>query len=398
MTATAVVPAADAARILVVDDTEANRDLLSRRLEKQGHRVAAVDSGAAALDRLRAEPFDLVLLDIMMPDMNGYEVLERLKADRELRHLPVIMITAITEMDSVVRCIELGAEDHLAKPFNATLLRARIESSLARKRLRDREQVHARSLERELMIGHNIQASFLPEELPAVPGWDIAARVRPARTVAGDFYDAFPLRGGERTALVVGDVCDKGVGAALFMAVFRSLLRVVTAETFAAAMPGSDDGRQVARSLQVLSDYNARTHSRANMFATLFFGVLDGASGRLAYVNAGHDPPALLRGGGVLRRLDPTGPAVGLLPDLEWRHDQVVLERGDMLLAFTDGVTDAKAPDGAMFGDERLFRAAAQSGRSAAALVDGIEAAALQHIAGAAQFDDITLLAAGRLP
>ncbi|MDQ2669057.1 MAG: response regulator, partial [Gemmatimonadota bacterium] len=131
MTAVAA-PAAAGARILVVDDTEANRDLLSRRLEKQGHTVAAVGGGAAALERLRTEPFDLVLLDIMMPDMNGYEVLERLKSDRDLRHLPVIMITAITEMDSVVRCIELGAEDHLAKPFNATLLRARIDASLAR--------------------------------------------------------------------------------------------------------------------------------------------------------------------------------------------------------------------------------------------------------------------------
>ena len=386
----------DAARILIVDDTESNRDLLARRLEKQGHRAVAVESGPAALERLRAEPFDLILLDIMMPEMNGYEVLERLKADRELRHLPVIMITAITEMESVVRCIELGAEDHLPKPFNATLLRARIDSSLARKRLRDREQVHAKALERELMIGHNIQASFLPEELPVVPGWEIAARVRPARTVAGDFYDAFPLRGGERTALVVGDVCDKGVGAALFMAVFRSLLRVVTAETFAAAMPDSADGRQVARSLRVLSDYNARTHSRANMFATLFFGVLDGASGRMSYVNAGHDAPALLRGGEVLRRLAPTGPAVGLLPGLEWGFETVELEPGDTLLAFTDGVTDARAPDGSMFGEDRLFATAA-GGAAPAALVDRVETAVRAHIAGAAQFDDITLLSAGRL-
>jgi serine phosphatase RsbU (regulator of sigma subunit) len=395
---TAVVVAAnDAARILIVDDTESNRDLLSRRLEKQGHVVAAVEGGAAALERLRAEPFDLVLLDIMMPDMNGYEVLERLKADRDLRHLPVIMITAITEMESVVRCIELGAEDHLPKPFNATLLRARIESSLARKRLRDREQVHARALERELAIGRNIQASFLPEELPSVPGWEIAAKVLPARTVAGDFYDAFPLRGGERVALVVGDVCDKGVGAALFMAVFRSLLRVVAAETFGAAMPGSADGRQVARTLRVLSDYNARTHARANMFATVFFGVLDGASGRLAYVNAGHDPPAILRGGAVLQRLAPTGAAVGLLPGLEWRYEEVVLEPGDTLLAFTDGVTDARAPSAAMFGEARLFETAAAAGGRAGPLVEAVEAAVQAHIASADPFDDITLLAAGRL-
>ena len=220
--------------------------------------------------------------------------------------------------------------------------------------------------------------------------------MRPARTVAGDFYDAFPLRGGERTALVVGDVCDKGVGAALFMAVFRSLLRVVTAETFGAAMPGSADGRQVARALRVLSDYNARTHSRANMFATVFFGVLDGASGRMAYVNGGHDAPVLLRGGEVIRRLAPTGPAVGLLPGLEWSWEEVQFEPGDTLLAFTDGVTDARSPEADMFGEERLFGMASTE-RSAASLVDDIEAAVLAHIGGAAQFDDITLLAAGRL-
>lgn len=396
MTAVAA-PAAAGARILVVDDTEANRDLLSRRLEKQGHTVAVVDGGAAALERLRTEPFDLVLLDIMMPDMNGYEVLERLKSDRDLRHLPVIMITAITEMESVVRCIELGAEDHLAKPFNATLLRARIDASLARKRLRDREQVHARALERELMIGHNIQANFLPDEIPPAPGWDIAGRVRPARTVAGDFYDVFTLRGGERTALVVADVCDKGVGAALFMAVFRSLLRVVAAETFAAAMPDSDDGRQVVRTLRVLSDYNARTHSQANMFATVFFGVLDAGAGRLSYVNAGHDAPAILRSGVLHSRLQPTGPAVGLLPGLEWRHEEVVLEPGDTLLAFTDGAADARSPTGTMFGEERLFATAAGRGGDVIGLLDALDAAVGEHIGTAEQFDDITLLAAARL-
>jgi len=140
-------------RILVVDDNEANRDMLSRRLARQGHGVEMAAGGLEALERLGAEPFDLVLLDIMMPEMNGYEVLERLKADPVLQHIPVIMITALNEMESVVRCIEMGAEDHLPKPFNATLLKARVESSLAKKRLRDREQVVSRAMARELEIG-----------------------------------------------------------------------------------------------------------------------------------------------------------------------------------------------------------------------------------------------------
>src|ERR1043165_4731377 len=148
-------------RILVVDDTEANRDMLARRLRRDGHEVEMADGGAAALAVARARPFDVVLLDIMMPEMNGYEVLEALKRDDALRHIPVIMISAVDEMESVVRCIELGAEDHLPKPFNPTLLKARLGASLARKRLHDGEQTYARSLERELEIGRNIQQSFL---------------------------------------------------------------------------------------------------------------------------------------------------------------------------------------------------------------------------------------------
>jgi serine phosphatase RsbU (regulator of sigma subunit) len=339
-----------------------------------------------------------VLLDIMMPEMNGYEVLERLKADPELRHIPVIVITAINEMDSVVRCIEMGAEDHLPKPFNATLLKARVESSLARKRLHDREQLVARAMARELEIGRNIQAGFLPSELPAIPGWELGARFRPARQVAGDFYDAFPLSDDGRVALVVSDVCDKGVGAALFMAVFRSLLRVLLRESYA-ARPDRSDAEHIPHAIRVLSDYNALTHASANMFATVFFGVLEPSAGVLTYVNAGHDAPAVLRDGGLLRRLEPTGPAVGLLPGLVFAVDQLTLAPGDTLLAFTDGVADARSPAGDSYGEDRLFRAAAQAlapTQSVPSLLDSIDAELLAHTAGAEPFDDITLLALRR--
>lgn len=385
-------------RILVVDDNEANRDMLSRRLARHGHGVAMAAGGAEALERLGAESFDLVLLDIMMPEMNGYEVLERLKADPELRHIPVIVITAINEMDSVVRCIEMGAEDHLPKPFNATLLKARVESSLAKKRLHDREQLVARAMARELEIGRNIQAGFLPSELPAIPGWELGARFRPARQVAGDFYDAFPLSEDGRIALVVSDVCDKGVGAALFMAVFRSLLRVLLRESYA-ARPDRSDAEHIPHAIRVLSDYNALTHASANMFATVFFGVLEPSAGVLTYVNAGHDAPAVLRGGGLLRRLEPTGPAVGLLPGLVFTVDQLTLDPGDTLVAFTDGVTDARSPAGDSYGEDRLFRAAAQAlapTQSVLSLLDSIDAELLAYTAGAEPFDDITLLALRR--
>ena len=392
--------AADAGRILVVDDVEMNRDLLARRLRQQGHTVSLAENGRRALEKLRAEEFDLVLLDIMMPEVDGYQVLGEMMGDAVLKHVPVIMISALTEMDSVVRCIEIGATDYLPKPFNAVLLKARVVSTLEKKRLRDKERLYAKSLERDLEIGREIQKSFLPEELPRVPGWEIAARFRPARQVAGDFYDAFALPASGRIGLIVADVCDKGVGAALFMALFRTLLRATAtgdADPPGAAAAGSaDPAAELLRAVRLTNDYIARTHGRSNMFATLFFGVLEPATGALLYVNGGHEAPVVYGPGGVKARLSPTGPAVGMMPDMPFAVGQARLEAGDGLLAFTDGVTDARGASG-LYGEERLLaRMREGSSSPAAALLDSIESAVLAHAAGWEQADDITLLAVRR--
>ena len=141
------------AAILVVDDDENNRYTLIRRLEREGYAdIATATNGREALDRLAAQPFDLVLLDIQMPELDGYQVLERMKADPMLRHIPVIMISAVSELESVVRCIELGADEYLPKPFNRVLLRARVGACLERKRLHDQEAAHPRRGDRRRAV------------------------------------------------------------------------------------------------------------------------------------------------------------------------------------------------------------------------------------------------------
>ncbi|HSK87846.1 MAG TPA: response regulator, partial [Anaerolineales bacterium] len=127
-------------RLLVVDDNKVNRILLARGLEGHGHKVETAENGKQALEKLRANSFDLVLLDIEMPEMNGYQVLEICLQDPELRELPIIMTSSLDELDSVVKCIELGAEDYLNKPINPVLLRARVNASLEKKRLRDEQR------------------------------------------------------------------------------------------------------------------------------------------------------------------------------------------------------------------------------------------------------------------
>ena len=388
-------PDAETGHILVVDDNEMNRDMLARRLLRQGHTVELAVNGRLALELLTTREFDLVLLDLMMPEMNGYELLEHMRTDEVLRHLPVILVSALDDPESVVRGIEMGADDHLPKPFNPHILRARVGACLAKKRLHDREQIHAKSLERELDIAREIQAGFLPEELPAAPGWEFAARFHPARRVGGDFYDAFALDGARKLGIVVADVCDKGVGAALFMALFRSLVRALAERTLVGR---AEEGEDVRELVGGVNDYIALTHGRANMFATLFFGLLDPATGEMVYVNGGHEAPVVIGPAGVRARLAPTGPAVGMLPRMEFRTARETLAPGETLIVFTDGVSDARDARGELFSEERLLSVLGRPAAGASGTLDRIEAAVGAHCAAADPFDDVTLLALRREP
>jgi serine phosphatase RsbU (regulator of sigma subunit) len=385
--------AGEPARVLVVDDNEMNRDLLARRLQREGHQVELAVDGVDALAKLNAGAFDLVLLDIMMPGMDGYQVLAHLKADEALRHVPVMLISALDDTDSVVKGLALGADDYLPKPFNPHILRARVNASLARKHLRDCEQLYARSLEREMDIARDIQAGFLPDHLPVIAGWDLAACFQPARRVGGDFYDAFVLHDGQRIGVVVADVCDKGVGAALFMALVRSLVRA-----FAERMDflGADAAGQVCELVTHVNSYIARTHGRTSMFATLFFAILDPADGALLYVNGGHEAPVISGESGVRARLVPTGPAVGMLPDMVFRVARQAIEPGETLLIYTDGVTDARNPQAVSFAEERLLALLASGAESAAAMVEAVQTAVVAHAGAADRFDDMTMLAVHR--
>ncbi len=382
------------ARLLVVDDVELNRDLLGRRLKGQGYTVEMAESGAEALAKLEASAFDLVLLDIMMPQMDGYEVLRRIKSDARLQHLPVVMVSALGETESVVRCIELGADDYLTKPFNPLVLKARVTSSLSRKWLRDREQVHAQSLTRELDIGRQIQAGFLPQDIPQPEGWSIAAHFEPAMSVGGDFFDVFELHNGH-IALIVADVCDKGVGAALYMALFRTLLRATSIQ---ASMAARDDAALLADVVAHTNHYIAETHGTSNMFATVFFGILDPANGALLYINGGHDAPVIAGPQGPRVRLTPTGPALGLLPESEFGIAFAELAPGEVLLAYTDGLTDARrAEDGDNWGEARLDALLGAAG-SARELLDRLTQALAVYTGGGKAFDDVTLLGVRRTP
>lgn len=380
-------------RLLVVDDLEINRDLLVRRVRRLGHEADVAVNGRDALEKLRAGSWDLLLLDITMPEMDGYDTLRRIKADPLLAHTPVVMVSAIDETDSVVRCLQLGADDYLTKPFNPVILQARIESSLAKKRLADQRRVVLQALSREMDIGQRIQQGFLPDSMPVLAGWDLAGSCTPARRVSGDFYDAFLLPGGQ-LALVVADVCDKGVGAALYMALFRTLLRAMSCHA-SAVEPAADT---LTRTVAFTNDYIATVHARESMFATVFFAILDPASGRLDYVNAGHDAPMVRRRSGAeAERLAPSGAAVGLWAGNRCPVQSIVLEPGDSLFAFTDGVSDAVGESGP-FGETALLQLIVAGAGQAADLLAAVQARLSAHVGSFDQYDDITMLCVMRRP
>ena len=272
-------------------------------------------------------------------------------------------------------------------------------------------QADLESLRREMEVARNIQRDFLPESLPVALGVQLEAALHPARVVSGDFYDAFMLEPSGTIVLVVGDVCDKGVGAALFMALFRSLIRASADPVGGGAIQMIGGRRTLVRqSLEsatpadlltrvagFTNDYIARLHGRTNMFATAFLAALTPMTGQFDYVNAGHEPAIVVGPDGGTRELRPTGPALGLLPDQKFDAGNGTLEVGDCLFAFTDGLVEARSPAGEAFGAERLRSALRAHNTAPAELVRGVLEALQAFTEGAEPHDDVTLLAATRV-
>lgn len=383
------------AHLLVVDDIEDNRNLLTRRLEREGyHDVTVAANGEEALALIRARPFDLVLLDVMMPKCDGYQVLEQLRAENRLHELPVIVISALNEIDSAVRCIQLGAVDYLPKPFNTTLLRARVGASLEQKSLRDALRAHLARLEDELGAARKLQMSMVPAIFPKpTPGRpiEIFAMMEPAREVGGDLYDFFSMEDG-RLAFAIGDVSGKGVPAAMLMARAKNLLRVVTG-----LLHRSGDGERAAEIVGRVNQELCEDNDMM-MFMTLVFGMIDPTTGAVELCNAGHDRPYRLGATRPAEVATPQNVALGINPGWTYKAVRIALLPDEALYFFTDGITEATDPDNALFTKERLEATLCRLATAPLErLVREVTEAARIFTKGAPQADDITSLAIRRL-
>lgn len=389
-------------QVLLVGRSDRDAAPLVQQLGSEGYMVIPELEFARAISRLRAGRIEFVVLDVDAPP-GGQAFVETLRGDGQLEGMPVLVTSRSDEMDAIERCLECGADDYLPSVFGPAVLRARVNAALDRRRLQDGQY-----LRREMSVARNIQRDFLPESLPEVRDLELEAALRPARDVSGDFYDCFLLSSGE-VILVVGDVCDKGVGAALFMALFRSLIRA-SADPVGGGAIQMIGGRHtvVMQALQSASpadlltrvagftnDYIARLHGRTNMFATVFLASLEPYSGELVYVNAGHEPALVIAPDGGIEELRPTGPALGMLPDSRFTAVTRQLEKGHSLFAFTDGLVEARSPTGEVYGAERLREVLrAQRSGPASELVSAVLDALQTFGRHSDPHDDLTMLAA----
>jgi serine phosphatase RsbU (regulator of sigma subunit) len=376
---------------------------LMQRIGREGYFVVPEVELTTALSKLRARRFEFVLVDIDAWGPAAEKFIMTVRGDEQLADLPLLVMSSSNDMDAIERCIESGADDYLPGVFGQAVLRVRVSAALDRRRVQDGQY-----LRREISAARTIQRDFLPESLPEVTDMEIEAALRPARDVSGDFYDCFLLTSGE-VILVVGDVCDKGVGAALFMALFRSLIRA-SADPVGGGAIQMIGGRHtmVMQAIQSASaadlltrvagftnDYIARLHGRTNMFATVFLASLEPYSGELVYVNAGHEPALIIAPDGSIDELRPTGPALGMLPDSHFKAVTRTLGKGHSLLAFTDGLVEAHSPTGEVFGAERLREVLrANCGGTVSALVRAVLDALETFGRHADPHDDVTMLAA----
>jgi serine phosphatase RsbU (regulator of sigma subunit) len=291
-------------------------------------------------------------------------------------------------------------EEHAFSQSDVRLLETLANSmsvALENARLWEQEKIYLMALEHEFEVGREIQASFLPNLLPQPKSWEIVASLQPAREVAGDFYDVFELPE-KKIGLVISDICDKGLGAALFMTLFRSFIRAVSNIDFYARVSASvrkSSTERLMNAISLTNNYISETHGDTGMFATIFFGILDLRKGSLTYINAGHLPPMVINENGMKAFLNPTGPAIGAASDAIYVIREVMLEPGDTFFAYTDGLSEMENATGEPFNEKELIPMFAGDQPLSSSLAQ-IQKQIENFSAGAQQIDDITMLAIKR--
>jgi sigma-B regulation protein RsbU (phosphoserine phosphatase) len=333
-----------------------NRDMLSRRLGRNGYAVTLAADGAEAVALVESGSFDLVVLDVMMPGVDGLEALERIRRIRSAAELPIIMATARDGSEDVVQALQLGANDYVTKPldFPVVLARVRTQVSLRRAR-RDLERAHAR-MKQELEAAARVQQALIPVTRPAVPGARFAWCYLPCDELAGDILDVFRLDD-RRAGLYLLDVSGHGVPAALLSVTLSRTLSPTAEGSLLFAPNGHDKPGTLLRTpAEVAGRLNARfpMDPRTRQYFTFLYGILDLEAGRFRYASAGHPGPIRISRDGAADHHAGEGLPIGWFGDAVYEEREVPITSGDRIYLYSDGIPEAAGPDGDLFGESRL--------------------------------------------
>jgi sigma-B regulation protein RsbU (phosphoserine phosphatase) len=380
-------------RILIVDDNQFNRELLARHLERQGHVVCQASDGRLALEILCQASFDLLILDLMMPGLNGYQLLEKVKADGRLKDIHVIVISSLSDSQSIARCIQLGAEDFLPREFEPVILRARIESCLEKRFLKAKEELclaAVRDSERHLRDGFLEGAAYvrglLPERLDR-PSLGTDWVFLPSLSLGGDVFGYHALDD-TRYALYLLDVSGHGIGAALYSATLMNLLKTQ-------ALPSTDFGNPSS----VIARLNGafQMEEQNNLYFTAWYGVWNSETRELSFSSAGGPPALLFLPGGGVERLETEGTAVGVDEDSAYRTAIEKLPPGSVLYLYSDGAFEITLRDGDILGlDAFTGIVAGANARRGGALLPGL-VETLRGLSASGRFEDDVSLVEFRL-
>jgi sigma-B regulation protein RsbU (phosphoserine phosphatase) len=400
------------ASILVVDDDESNRESLRRRLERRGYTVSVAVDGQAALDQVATKAFDLIILDVMMPGINGMEVLDVLRKSYTATQLPIIMATARDQSDDVATALDRGANDYVTKPLDFTVVSARVRMHLQLKQSMDKivaleTDLQARNVElntlnraltlnaqrtaHELQAAAKVQKAFLPQANPCFSGVRFSWIYEPCTELAGDSLNVVQLDDAH-VALYVLDVSGHGVAASLLAVTITKLLSPSASGDSLVSRTAVDGTRLICAPREVATrltkifpmDFNTQ-------FITLFYAVYNTGTRDLVYVSAGHPGAIHLTTDRPPCILDGTGLPIGVGDDYE--QQTVNLSPGDRVYLYSDGVTEAMDPQFSLFGTERLLHSLkSQLKETLTESIASLKAEVLTWQAGAAAHDDITIL------
>jgi sigma-B regulation protein RsbU (phosphoserine phosphatase) len=328
--------------ILIVDDNPTNLDIIQARLRANKYEVITAADGEAGLAMAREKQPDLMLLDIMMPKMDGIEVCRRIKEDSSLPFMPIIMVTAKADSKDVVAGLEAGGDEYLTKPVDHAALVARVESMLRIKELHDTVLEQSAQLRVQLETATKIQSLFWPKIPELKGGGHIWAISVPANYVGGDLYDVIPLPD-ESLLAYVADVSDKGVPAALIMAALSTKIR-----------SEAQDQSEVDKLLETVNSSMYSLTSEEGFFATIALARYWPSSGKMQFALGGHLSPLWITNGEIRNLPHVEGMSLGITPDVHYGTKEILLSPGESMLFFTDGVVEAENRNNELFGNDRL--------------------------------------------